>query len=573
MAGSPAFAAYLENVPVTLKQPDGTVVECLATGDEYYNWVHDKDGYTIVQHPTTGYYCYAILQGDELVASQYVVGKANPLNTSLTPHVNISSEKILARREAILQELPPKTPLTKSSQSKAATGTLNNIVVYIRFADQTEFPAEQSKYTTMFNSDTGNSMKNYYREISHNQLTTNTYFYPANNGTSILSYQDAHNSNYYCPYNSISNPEGYHGNEEASRRHNLLTNAINHIKSQISSSINLDFDNDGYVDNICFIIRGEATAWNTLLWPHHSVLTQNEINGKQTFDYNLQIESRLLSKKTGVLVHEMGHTLGAPDLYHYNKTDGTSAKGKPVGIWDVMASDQNPPQYMSAHIKQKYMGWISSIPIISSPGTYILNPSSSATNNCYKIPLVNDNEYLVLEYRKKTGTFESSLPNSGLVIYRINTNYYGNSRGDGFGTTSDEIYVFRPDGSPSSDGDIRSAYFSSASGRTMFNKNTNPYCFTSSGDIINIDIRDIHENTDGSLSFKYGCFGEEKTYTNTSNLPPYTFTRGQIKTSGSVIVKSYDDITFEATDAIILEAGFEVKPGGKFQAEIVECGN
>ena len=275
MIGVPAFAAYLENVPVTLTQPDGTVIECLATGDEYYNWVHDKDGYTIVQNPMTGYYCYAILQGDELVASQYVVGKTNPLNTSLKPYVNVSSEKILARREAILQELPSKTPLAKSSQSKAATGTLNNIVVYIRFADQTEFPVEQSKYTTMFNSETGNSMKNYYHEISHNQLTISSYFYPINNGTSILSYQDAHNRNYYCPYNSVSNPEGYHDNEQTSRRRNLLTNAINHIKSQISSSLNLDFDNDGYVDNICFIIRGEATAWSTLLWPDHSALTQN----------------------------------------------------------------------------------------------------------------------------------------------------------------------------------------------------------------------------------------------------------------------------------------------------------
>lgn len=568
LIGGSAFAAYLENVPVTLTQPDGTVLECFATGDEYYNWVHDKDGYTIVQNPTTGYYCYAILQGDELVASQYVVGKTNPLNTMLKPHVNISSEKISAQRESILKELPPKTSLTKSSQSKAATGALNNIVVYIRFADQTEFSAEQNIYTSLFNGETGNSMKNYFREITHNRLSINSYFYPQNNGSTILSYQDSHERNYYCPYNAVSNPVGYKDNEETTREHNLLANAINYIKDQIPASLNLDYDNDGYVDNICFIIKGSVTSsWNTILWPHRWGLYTKTItiNGKRVYDYNLQLENSLKPSNNGVLCHEIGHTLGAPDLYHYPQNN-RSVAGVPVGAWDVMASNQNPPQYMSAHIKQKYMGWISSIPIISSPGTYTLNPSSSATNNCYRIPLINDNEYLVLEYRKKTGIFESSIPNSGLIIYRINTNYRGNSNGNGYANTKDEIYVFRPNGSISSDGNIGEAYFSIASGRTKFGKSTNPYCILSSGIIPgNVYIRNIRENSNGTLSFELGCVDEEIVYSNTSSLPSHTIAKGRIKTSGSVVVKANDNITFEATDDIILNAGFEIQKGGVFQ--------
>jgi hypothetical protein len=30
-------AAYLQNVPQTITQPDGTTLECFATGDEFYN--------------------------------------------------------------------------------------------------------------------------------------------------------------------------------------------------------------------------------------------------------------------------------------------------------------------------------------------------------------------------------------------------------------------------------------------------------------------------------------------------------------------------------------------------------
>lgn len=553
-------AAYLENVPITLTQPDGTVINCFATGDEYYNWVHDQDGYTIVQNQTTGYYCYAELQGDELVASTYIVGVTNPKNTALKPRLNIPADKIVTIRDNILKNTPQEKPQNfaeQRSMAKAATGTLNNIVIYIRFADQSEFPAEQGKYTDMCNG-SGNSMKNYFREVSYNKMTINSYFYPNNNGSAILSYQDPHERNYYCPY-SVSNTVGYNGETERRiREHELLAKAIEHVKNQIPSSLNLDYDNDGYVDNICFVVRGNATAGSPLLWPHKWVLysINKTLNGKRVFCYNVHLEDYI---NNGVLCHEMGHTLGAPDLYHYD--DKT---GKPVGIWDVMATNQNPPQYMSAHIKQKYMGWISSVPTLSSSGVYSINSSSSATNNCYKIPLKDDNEYLVLEYRKKTGTFESSIPNSGLIIYRVNTNYEGNSTGNGYANTKDEIYVFRLNGTNSSDGDIHEAHFSAASGRTKFSKRTNPYCILSSGARGEAYIRNIRENTDGTLSFELGCVDEEIVYSNTSNLPVHTLAKGRIKTSGSVIVKANDNVTFEATDDIMLNAGFEVQKGGSF---------
>ena len=54
-----AHAAYLKDVPMTLTQPDGTILHCFASGDEYFNYLHDANGYTIMQHPKTGYYVYA----------------------------------------------------------------------------------------------------------------------------------------------------------------------------------------------------------------------------------------------------------------------------------------------------------------------------------------------------------------------------------------------------------------------------------------------------------------------------------------------------------------------------------
>jgi hypothetical protein len=53
--GCLAEAAFLRNVPVHVNQPDGTVLSCLASGDEFYNWLHDKDGFTIMRNPATGF--------------------------------------------------------------------------------------------------------------------------------------------------------------------------------------------------------------------------------------------------------------------------------------------------------------------------------------------------------------------------------------------------------------------------------------------------------------------------------------------------------------------------------------
>ena len=65
------FGAYLKDIPVTLHQPDGTSLECLSSGDEFYVRLHDENNYTIIQNPEDGYYYYAQFVRDEVVPSQY----------------------------------------------------------------------------------------------------------------------------------------------------------------------------------------------------------------------------------------------------------------------------------------------------------------------------------------------------------------------------------------------------------------------------------------------------------------------------------------------------------------------
>jgi M6 family metalloprotease-like protein len=473
------FGAYLRFQPVMLNQPDGSKLDLYASGDEFYNWLHDKNGYTVKQNDA-GWYVYLDKKNtDELVFTPYVVGRDNPATMGLVPWTNISSERMgEIRKQAV-------TRLRLSDSGRApSTGTLNNLSIFIRFSDQSEYTQNISTYSSMFNGTTGNTMQSYFLEASYNALNIQTAFFPTP-ATTVVSWQDSHPRGYYSPYSS-SNPIGYNGDtERTNREFTLLVNAVNGVRSQIPTSLNLDGDSDGLVDNVCFIIQGGTDGWAELLWPHRWSIYDRYvyINGKRVYDFNFQLSTYLVaSSGVGVLCHEMFHSLGAPDLYHYDH-DGLS----PVGSWDLMENNGNPPQHMSAYMKYKYGHWISSIPELTTNGTYTLNPLTSATNNCYKIPSPNSSsEFFVVEYRRDTGTFESSLPGSGMLVYRINPNYEGNADGP-----PDEVYLYRPGGTSTVNGTINSANYSQETSRTAINSTTNPTPFLTDGSASGLNINSI----------------------------------------------------------------------------------
>lgn len=487
------FAVYSENFPITVSQPDGTELVCYITGDEYYNWLHDADGYTIVRDSETGYLVYAQLENDILIATRYVVGVDDPKKTELTPWINISVEKRTELRKAFLENTPEKPVLKETNPNqKANQGTMNNLVVYIRFNDQEEFSQDTTHYWTMFNSmETAetSSLRNYFKQVSYNKIDIVSHFYPVPTDNIILSYQDQYDRSYYMPYNSVTNPDGYQDYDERTLREQVLViRAINHIKPQIPIMLDLDFNRDMLVDNICFIIKGEPTEWNTLLWPHRWVLFIDNIYIETTYhpmvwSYNFLLESHLDIQQASVISHETFHSLDAPDLYRYEDRTIT-----PIGKWDLMASNTNPPQSTAAYMKYEYGKWIDQIPEITTDGEYTIYPVWHDSNNIYKIPSPNSvDEYFTVEFRDNSIFWDQNIPGSGLLIYRIFPSLNGNSIGP-----LDEMYIFRPDEDyPNVDGRIEDAHFSADVGRTIFNATSNPACVLSDGSPGGIEIYDI----------------------------------------------------------------------------------
>ena len=508
-------AAYLRNIPITVTQPDGTVLQCFVSGDEFFNYLHDKNGYTIIQHPQTGYYVYAENRDGKLVATEIVAGVQDPASKGLQPYALISPEEWMARRKA--WEVPDERPQNRDYIPNH--GTLNNIAIFIRFSDDPELTNTFSSIDNMFNnvSEGAVSMRSYFRAASYGAIEIPTTFYPEPNGNAIISYQDTYPRNYFKPYNATSNPDGYQGDDErAEREFSLLERAVNYINANYPSPTDLDIDynEDNYVDNVCFIVKGNVGDWGSILWPHKWALKDRTvlINGKRVWTFNFQLADATTYFNTSTMCHEMNHSLGAPDLYHYYHDTGLHA----VGIWDLMHDNATPPQHCGAYVKMKYGHWLDEIPEITEAGTYTLNPISSPTptNIAYKIQSDEPDQFYVLEYRDNTSLFETALPGSGLLIYRINTSFDGNVYYNPAEGVYDEVYIFRPEGSYSANGNLSEAYFSYNAGRTEFSSSTSAYPFFSDGTLDN-NFRIYDITTAGStISFKFGTSSDCEPPTN-----------------------------------------------------------
>ncbi len=522
--GQRVMAVHVERMPIVCVQPNGDTLHCFVTGDEFYRRLHDAQGYTILRHPSTGYYVYAALQNEELVATSHEVGIANHATVGLQPNLSASKAAI----QALIKQWDVPAhyavqPKSLSPKAGSATdnnhGTLNNIVIFIRFSDEDSLVQNYATVNNMFNDTAAGciSMRDYFRKTTYQQLDISTTFYPTPNGNTLLSYQDNHPRNYYEPYDATTNTGGYQNDtERRNREFTLIQNAVNYINTNypIPSSLDIDMNDDGLVDNICFVVSGTYTGWNDMLWPHKWSLYDRYvyINNKRVYTFNLQLEnsgSHYFSVST--FCHEMNHTLGAPDLYrYYNHTDVS-----PAGSWDLMNNNTNPPQNMSSYMKYRYGNWLDTIPEIVNPGRYTLYSLADGRGNfCYRIPSQDPYQFFVLEYRNTNDFYDIAIPNSGLLVWRIDTRFDGNSQYDD-SLVLDGVYLYRPGGTDGvTNGNVNQAFMAAGTARTAFNATSNPAPWLN-GNVIDSTISLSNFTTAGDSTFSF-------TYSTTRPAEPYT---------------------------------------------------
>ncbi len=344
-----------------------------------------------------------------------------------------------------------------------AYGNATNVVIFICFADEDPFAVRSSvpgDLVSRFNGD-DNSIKDYYNDLSYGSFSVDSIF-PTYNDGAFFIYRDSHTRSYYAN----------NGAEVGSRRTRPESDLLNEAVYEASLYFNfeghdLDVDEDGFVDCVTFLISGDYPDknWNTIMWPHSWNLnditreaystTSASLNGKRVGNYTFFFLGSI-SSKMGQICHEIGHTVGdLPDLYHYDE----SPQHLPVGYWDLMHLDCPTPQFMTTYIRWKYLSFVSDNQIVEmeKSGDYTLTPTTvtgSEQTLAYKLTIDNGtsspNESIWIEYRRKdVSTYDSDLPGSGLIVYRINTNAKEGNKNARFHSTSypDEVFVYRPNAS------------------------------------------------------------------------------------------------------------------------------
>ncbi|MHB1842052.1 MAG: S-layer homology domain-containing protein [Sulfobacillus sp.] len=128
----------------------------------------------------------------------------------------------------------------------------------------------------------------------------------------------------------------------------------------------------------------------------------------------------------GILAHEFGHMLGFVDTYDTNVFNlPSTATGCVTGMWDLYdqgaynGPNQNGTQPAPIDPYQlAWAGWLAPT-MITAAGNYTLAPVESS-GQVYEIAFSSAPEVYLLENLQPIG-YDSALPGSGLLIWRIDT--------------------------------------------------------------------------------------------------------------------------------------------------------
>lgn len=385
---------------------------------------------------------------------------------------------------------------------------MTNLVIFVRFADDDEIDKNINDIDPMFNSgeEGFSSVANYFDAMSYGKVHINTVYAQqiASNGD-IVSYVDPFPRGYFMPY-SQTNPDGYTDEPPMigihERERELLARIADYINQNelVSPYDVIDGDGDGCIDNVSFIIKGGVGEWASILWPHMEFFPQDsmdhiiQINGYRLHCFNMEFEGSALYFRTETFCHELGHSLGMPDLYHYLH----HTQIQPVGPWDIM--DNGTLVHPSAIIKYKYLHIVDDPIEITDDGTYTLNSSGSSPNqNLYYIrSRVDSTQWYIFEYRNQNDPFENRLPSSGLLIGRwVDTTTVGNLyMGNAFYQYPSHVnsyWIFRPGSNHDTiQGNLNNAAFNRG---YHFNASSNPHPYLADGTAENLfEILDIQPN-------------------------------------------------------------------------------
>jgi len=406
-------------------QPDGTSVMLELHGDEFYHFTTTVDGYTVLQ-TEQGAYVYARVENNQLVPTGVLAHDASERTASeLTLLAGLS--KNLTDGEAISRSKIARASRDHANQAPARAfdqSKFRGLIILIEFSD-VKFSRSDIKdlYTRMCGE------RNYQGYT--NEDGSYNYYGSLFDG-SVRDYFNAQSGGRFDPEFDVFGiyTTTYKATQCQANSRAIFQAALRALNSEIDYSM-YDGDNDGVVDNVCFVVAGwgsHVVGNNSgLLWPHESKqLMSSKLDGKSFNLYSCSTEmlggeGQVLLEGIGTFCHEFSHVLGLMDHYDTDYAQGGGQSHDP-GEWDVMAggADHNYGRTPVGHsIFERFsLGWANPV-VINATGSYTLEPLNES-NQGYIIRSPKAKEYFIIDNRQKTG-WDRFMPGHGMIVMRADS--------------------------------------------------------------------------------------------------------------------------------------------------------
>ncbi len=472
--------------PVSFKQPNGKKISLRMFGDEFYARTVTLDGYTVVYSGAdrTYYYAQTNMLGDELIATQLVVGVDEP--AGLEKQIKLTAEarqkkwsekqkkfdtglskrwaekvKKAQRRREIKRDIQLRKTLElerglnnlgddaaddadaaalAAPDAAPVNGSKVGLTILVQFPEDVDnagnpavnFPTTQAKIERYCNefgyNDDGNSgsVRDYFTDQSGGAFD---YTMKVTQVVTMPEPRGYYNWSDY-PANANLRDSGLAGNM-------LVRDAIAQLVNDGYDFSGLTVEGGEVVSTNLFFAGNSSGVWSEGLWPHrwgmlildNPIVSVDGVNVRIN-DYQITNLSNA-AVKLGTFVHESGHLItGFPDLYDTNSGNGSSSG---LGRHCLMASGnasngQRTPSPINIYLKDT-VGWANVIDILATE--YHDVTFNSSGNNGYRIYKPGSNsEYFIFENRAYDGgngdIWAQFVPDKGMLIWHIDEAVSGN---------------------------------------------------------------------------------------------------------------------------------------------------
>lgn len=491
-----ALAVRAIKTPVAYRQPDGSLITLLKSGDERSHLLMTTDRCPVIQGDD-GFYRFATLNSQGRLEATTLpaadAAKRTPAQKAVALPLSASQETALLSARPNRRRTVAQDGMGRFTSTFPRKGDINAVVILVEYKDVAFNLQDPHEYFHGLLNTPGFSDYNatgcaaeYFRFNSHDQ------FRPV---FDVLG-----------PVRLRNNRSYYGGNDTWGNDKNaeqMVVEAVKELDPEVDFS-RYDMDGDGVVDNIYVIYAGQGEASYgppSSVWPHSWTMDEAGISlsadGVKINTYGCSNEwESSRPDGVGTFIHEFSHVMGLPDLY---PTAGSDADYTP-GEWSVLDYGPynndgcTPPNY-SAY-ERLAMGWIDPL-VVDGPMTVEL-PDLSASNCAGIIQTPAETEYYLLENRQQSG-WDAYLPGHGMLIWHID---FDQKVFDANAVNNDRAhqYVELKKANNKATSDLAGWAWPGTSGAMDFTDSTKPSMKTWNGTALNLPLTEIAENR-GVVSF------------------------------------------------------------------------